>query len=81
MFSEMHENSECIIHPERCQGHLGGGRDPEWEAMHRVKPHIVYLSQTSGIKLVLRETMRFLRVGLTKERFKLVSLLVHHTVS
>ena len=50
-FRDAPENSECIIHPERCQGHLGGGRDPEWEAVHHVKPHIVYLSQTSGIKV------------------------------
>ena len=36
------EASECIIKPELCQGHLGGGRDVEWEQAHHVQPHYVY---------------------------------------
>ncbi|HHG83831.1 MAG TPA: DUF2797 domain-containing protein, partial [Bacteroidetes bacterium] len=24
-------NAECILRPELCEGHLGMGRDPEWE--------------------------------------------------
>ncbi|MDX2248041.1 MAG: DUF2797 domain-containing protein [Bacteroidia bacterium] len=45
------ENSECIIRPELCEGHLGKGRDPEWELAHHVQPHVVYLAVASGIKV------------------------------
>ena len=49
---------ESIIRPELCQAHLGIGlRDLEWEVEHHVKPHYVYLSLTSGIKVgVTRQT-------------------------
>ena len=43
---------ESIIRPELSQAHLGIGlRDLEWEIEHHVKPHITYLSLTSGIKV------------------------------
>ncbi|MEZ4827723.1 MAG: DUF2797 domain-containing protein [Bacteroidia bacterium] len=45
------ENSECIIRPELCEGHLGKGRDPEWELAHHVQPHVVYLAVASGLKV------------------------------
>jgi len=49
-------NSECILKPELCQAHEGGGRDPEWEEINHNKPHYVYLALTSGIKVgVTRE--------------------------
>ena len=44
-------NSECIIRPELCEGHLGKGRDPAWEEENHNKPHTVYLAQTNGIKV------------------------------
>jgi hypothetical protein len=44
-------NSECIIKPELCQAHEGGGRDPEWEISNHNQPHYVYLALTSGIKV------------------------------
>ena len=49
---------ESIIRPELCQAHLGIGlRDLEWEVERHVKPHCVYLSLTSGIKVgVTRKT-------------------------
>ena len=51
------EASECIIKPELCQGHLGGGRDPEWELEHHVQPHFVYLALSSAVKVgITRET-------------------------
>lgn len=50
-FSHSPQNSECIINPELCQGHLGVGRDPEWEERFHNKPHIVYLSFTGGFKV------------------------------
>lgn len=45
------ENSPCIIRPELCEGHLGKGRDVEWEQTHHVQPHVVYLAISSGIKV------------------------------
>ncbi|MEM0996995.1 MAG: DUF2797 domain-containing protein [Bacteroidota bacterium] len=44
-------NSECILRPELCRGHEGGGRDPEWELEKHVQPHYVYLALTSGVKV------------------------------
>jgi hypothetical protein len=45
------DNSECILRPELCEGHLGGGRDPEWEREFHVQPHAVYLALSSGLKV------------------------------
>lgn len=43
---------ESIIRPELCQAHLGIAlRNLEWEVERHVKPHYVYLSLTSGIKV------------------------------
>lgn len=50
-FSESPDNSECILRPELCEGHLGGGRDPEWEREFHVQPHAVYLALSSGLKV------------------------------
>ncbi|MFC1680787.1 DUF2797 domain-containing protein [Pseudomonadota bacterium] len=49
---------ESIIRPELCQAHLGIAlRDLDWEVERHVKPHYVYLSLTSGIKVgVTRNT-------------------------
>jgi len=43
--------SECIIHPERCQAHLGIGRDMEWETKYHLSPQIVYLALTANAKV------------------------------
>lgn len=45
------ENSPCIIRPELCEGHLGKGRDPQWEQDNHVQPHAVYLAISSGLKV------------------------------
>jgi hypothetical protein len=45
------EASECIVRPELCQAHLGAGRDPGWERDHHATEHVVYLAQSSGIKV------------------------------
>ena len=44
-------NSECIIRPELCRGHLGEGRDLEWERENHVREHIVYLAVSSDVKV------------------------------
>lgn len=45
------EASECILRPELCTGHLGKGRDPEWEEIHHNQPHVVYLAASSAVKV------------------------------
>jgi hypothetical protein len=50
-FMNSPENSPCILRPELCEGHLGIGRDPEWEKAKHVQPHYVYLALTSGVKV------------------------------
>ena len=50
-FANAPENAECIVRPELCEGHLGRGRDPEWELKHHVQPHYVYLALSSGLKV------------------------------
>ncbi|MBI1285979.1 MAG: DUF2797 domain-containing protein [Flavobacteriales bacterium] len=50
-FANAPQNAECIVRPELCEGHLGKGRDPEWEMQHHVQPHFVYLALSSGLKV------------------------------
>lgn len=45
------DSSPCIISPELCRGHLGEGRDIEWELKHHVQPHIVYLALSDSVKV------------------------------
>ena len=55
-FSSLAQCDMCIMSPEKCHFHLGTCREPEWGLSHCMKPHIVYLSNTSGPK-----------VGITRE--------------
>lgn len=50
-FMKSPEASPCIINPELCEGHLGKGRDVEWELSHHVQPHVVYLAVASALKV------------------------------
>lgn len=51
------EASPCILKPELCQGHLGIGRDLEYEEKNHNKPHAVYLAATDKVKVgVTRST-------------------------
>jgi hypothetical protein len=50
-FATAPENSDCILRPELCQGHLGLGRDVAWELENHVQPHVVYLALSSGLKV------------------------------
>ena len=56
-FTSAADASPCIINPELCEGHLGKGRDIEWEKSHHVQPHFVYLAVASAVKVgVTRST-------------------------
>lgn len=47
----------CILKPETCHYHLGTCREPEWGLSFCFQPHIVYLANSSGIKVgITRQT-------------------------
>ncbi len=50
-FNNAPQASECILHPEKCQAHLGISRDMEWSLQHCLTPHIVYLANSSNLKV------------------------------
>ena len=41
----------CIMSPEKCHYAAGTCREPEWGETHCMVDHIVYLSNTSGLKV------------------------------
>ena len=56
-FSRLAQCDQCIMSPEKCHFHLGTCREPDWGKAHCMRPHIVYLSNTSGVKVgITRET-------------------------
>jgi hypothetical protein len=55
-FIRLAQCDRCIMSPENCHYHLGTCREPEWGLAHCMRPHIIYLSNTSGVK-----------VGITRE--------------
>ncbi len=47
----------CILKPETCHYHLGTCREPAWGETFCFQPHIVYLANSSGIKVgITRQT-------------------------
>ncbi|GHF78215.1 DUF2797 domain-containing protein [Thalassotalea marina] len=51
------QSDMCIMKPETCHFHLGTCREPEWGEQHCFIPHIVYLANTSGLKVgITRKT-------------------------
>ena len=47
----------CIMKPETCHHHLGTCREPEWGLANCFSSHIVYLANSSGIKVgITRKT-------------------------
>lgn len=41
----------CIVSPEKCHYDQGTCREPEWGDKHCMQDHIIYLSNTSGVKV------------------------------
>jgi len=50
-FRRLAETDQCIMSPERCHFDAGTCRDPEWAQTHCMRKHIVYLANTSGLKV------------------------------
>jgi len=50
-FQSLAQCDSCIVSPEKCHFELGTCREPEWAAQHCMQPHVVYLANSSGIKV------------------------------
>ncbi|MEX0618645.1 MAG: DUF2797 domain-containing protein [Pseudohongiellaceae bacterium] len=50
-FQTLAQCDSCIIHPEKCHHHLGSCRQPEWGDEFCMQDHIVYLANSSGLKV------------------------------
>lgn len=50
-FTKLPQCDSCIMSPEKCHFHQGSCRDSAWGEQHCFVPHIVYLSNASGLKV------------------------------
>ena len=50
-FTTLAETDRCLVRPELCHHHLGTCRDPAWGDEHCMRPHTVYLANSSGLKV------------------------------
>lgn len=50
-FKKLAETDSCIIRPHECHHHLGTCRDNEFAEKHCFIPHVVYLANSSGLKV------------------------------
>lgn len=50
-FRSLAECDSCLMSPEKCHYHLGTCRDNTWGETHCFQPHIVYLANSSGLKI------------------------------
>lgn len=41
----------CIVSPEKCHYDAGTCREPAWGQQHCLQPHVVYLANSSGLKV------------------------------
>ena len=47
----------CIVRPELCHYHEGTCREPQWGETNCMQPHVVYLANSSGLKVgITRKT-------------------------
>lgn len=50
-FQSLAQCDSCIIHPEKCHYDQGSCREPEWGEQFCMQDHIVYLANSSGVKV------------------------------
>lgn len=50
-FSKLAQCDTCMMSPERCHFDAGTCRDPEWAQQFCMTDHIVYLANSSGLKV------------------------------
>ena len=71
-FRKLAACDSCIVSPEKCHLAEGTCREPDWAETHCQVPHIVYLSNTSSVKVgITRETQlptRWIDQGATQAK-------------
>ncbi len=50
-FQRLAQCDSCIIHPEKCHYEQGTCREPEWGEDFCMQDHIIYLANSSGVKV------------------------------
>ncbi|KAA1171291.1 DUF2797 domain-containing protein [Marinobacter salinexigens] len=50
-FRKLAACDSCIMSPEKCHFYLGTCREPEWGETHCMVEHVVYLANSSGLKV------------------------------
>ncbi|HKI73379.1 MAG TPA: DUF2797 domain-containing protein [Pseudomonadales bacterium] len=50
-FKKLAQCDLCVVSPERCHFDKGTCREPDWGEAFCMQPHIVYLANSSGIKV------------------------------
>ncbi|WP_413231706.1 DUF2797 domain-containing protein [Marinobacter sp.] len=50
-FRKLAACDSCIVSPEKCHYHEGTCREPEWGETHCMIEHVVYLANSSGLKV------------------------------
>ena len=50
-FTRLARCDRCVMSPELCHFHAGTCREPEWGLAHCMQPHVVYVANTSGLKV------------------------------
>lgn len=50
-FQKLAQCDSCIIHPEKCHFEQGTCREPSWGERYCMQDHIVYLANSSGLKV------------------------------
>ncbi len=50
-FKRLAQCDSCIMSPEKCHYFAGTCREPEWADNHCMQDHIVYLANSSGVKV------------------------------
>ncbi len=94
-FRELPQCDSCIVSPEKCHYHQGTCRDPAWGEQFCMTEHVVYLANSSGLKVgITRATqvptrwidqgasqaMAFLRVA-TRQQSGLLEVLFKASVN
>ena len=55
-FTRLAQCDLCIVKPELCHYHKGTCREPEWGEQFCMQRHIVYLANSSGVKVGITRT-------------------------
>lgn len=50
-FQKLAACDSCIVSPEKCHYAAGTCREPAWGEQHCLQPHVVYLANSSGLKV------------------------------